>query len=186
MYIRNSNRYNKPLKIIHPGEYYVTDRDEMIGTLLGSCVSVCLLDEANGVGGMNHFMLPGRISSVDIFSDRSARYGITAINQLIMSMTEAGASKKNMIAKIFGGGHVLDITGSTESIPLDNIRVARVMMEFEDISIVTSDVGENYTRKILMDVKSGRVYLKKSARQEVIDNVVREEQAFARRKFHEG
>ena len=43
---------------ILPGQYYVTARDLMIVTVLGSCVSACIRDRSTGFGGMNHFMLP--------------------------------------------------------------------------------------------------------------------------------
>lgn len=41
-----------------PGDYYVTNQDEMLTTVLGSCVAACIRDVVTGVGGMNHFMLP--------------------------------------------------------------------------------------------------------------------------------
>jgi len=186
MYIRQSKKYNKEIRIIHPGEFYVSNEDEIIGTLLGSCVALCLHDRQNGVAGMNHFMLPGRISEKDIFADRSARYGITAINQLLSAVESRGGLKKNIVAKIFGGGHVLESMGQSETIPLDNIRIARIMMEIDDIPIATSDVGETYTRKLLMDVKSGKVYLKKTTRKDVLDNVIKSEEEFKERKFHHG
>ena len=59
MYIRQSIKFGKDVKIIHPGEYYVSSENELIGTLLGSCVAVCLIDTEKGMAGMNHFMLPG-------------------------------------------------------------------------------------------------------------------------------
>ena len=43
---------------ILPGEYYCTERDMVIVTVLGSCVSACIRDVKSGIGGMNHFMLP--------------------------------------------------------------------------------------------------------------------------------
>ena len=43
---------------ILPGEYYVTQEDELITTVLGSCISACIRDKESGMGGMNHFMLP--------------------------------------------------------------------------------------------------------------------------------
>jgi len=186
MYERHSLKYNKSIKIIHPGEFFASNEDELIGTLLGSCVALCLHDGKNGVAGMNHFMLPGRISSSDIFSDRSARYGITAVNKLLAAVQNFGAVKANLTAKIFGGGHVLDFMGNSGSIPMDNIRVARVMMEMEDIEIVTSDVGDNFTRKLMMDVRSGKVYLKKSTKVEVFENIMQREQEFVQRRFHGG
>jgi chemotaxis protein CheD len=43
---------------ISPGEYYYTDKEMVIVTVLGSCVSACIRDSVTGIGGMNHFMLP--------------------------------------------------------------------------------------------------------------------------------
>ena len=40
------------------GERYVTDRDEELTTVLGSCVAICVRDRVTGVGGMNHLLLP--------------------------------------------------------------------------------------------------------------------------------
>jgi chemotaxis protein CheD len=125
---------------------------------------VVLHDPVNKIGGMNHFMLPGRISTNDIFSDDNARYGITAINTIVAEVVKKGASRKNLTAKIFGGGNIikfLNMSGKKSLIPSDNVRVARLFMEIEDIPIVASDVGDNYTRKIIFDVDSGKVYLRK-------------------------
>lgn len=57
------NRYFDPhfqvdtAKIL-PGEYYATNKDMALVTVLGSCVSACIRDRDSGIGGMNHFMLP--------------------------------------------------------------------------------------------------------------------------------
>ena len=43
---------------VFPGEFYVTKQpDEVLVTVLGSCVSACIRDPVVGIGGMNHFML---------------------------------------------------------------------------------------------------------------------------------
>ncbi len=167
MYVRKSIKYNKDINIIQPGEYYVSGEDEMISTLLGSCVAVCLHDPENGLSGMNHFMLPGRISEADIFADRSAKYGITAINDLLHHILEIGAVKSNLKAKLFGGGHITAINKVSHTIPTDNIRLAKILIEMEDIPIVEIDVGDVYTRKVFMDVKTGAVFLKKTRRADV-------------------
>jgi chemotaxis receptor (MCP) glutamine deamidase CheD len=43
---------------INPGGHYVTSGNELLVTVLGSCVAACIRDPVAGVGGMNHFMLP--------------------------------------------------------------------------------------------------------------------------------
>jgi hypothetical protein len=60
---REPNRYFDPhlrcdsVKLL-PGEYYVTNREIALVTVLGSCVAACIRDRKEGIGGMNHFMLP--------------------------------------------------------------------------------------------------------------------------------
>ncbi len=168
MYIRNSHKFGKEIKIINAGEYYVSRTDELIGTLLGSCVAVCLYDNVNMISGMNHFMLPGKISKVDIFQDRSAKYGIIAIRELVTAMKKNGAKQKNLSAKIFGGGNVMEIERKVHTIPEDNVRLANILLEIEDIPIVETDTKGPYTRKLLMDVISGKVYLKKTRNREIL------------------
>lgn len=186
MYIRHSAKFDKDIKIIHPGEYYVSGQDELIGTLLGSCVAVCLIDMKKSVCGMNHFMLPGKITRSDIMSDRKAKYGITAINHLLTSMHEHGCRNDNLVAKIFGGGRVLDSAMGSHSIPEDNIRLANVMLELEDIPIVESDVGGNYTRKLLLEIHSGKVFLKKSTRKDFLEVIAKQEKEYLKRGFLNG
>ncbi len=184
MYIRHSGKFRKTIKIIHPGEFYVSDEDEIIGTLLGSCIAVCLHDKQNIISGMNHFMLPGRISGSDIFNDKSAKYGITAINILIEKMEKLGGLKENFEAKIFGGGHVMYTDRNYVTIPSDNIKLARVMMEIEDIPIVQSDVGDKFTRKLLMEVLSGKVFIKRTTREDVLNTVSQRDYTFAKKSFN--
>jgi len=186
MYIRHSAKYGKGIKIIHPGEYYVSVEDELIGTLLGSCVALCLFDRKKSIAGMNHFMLPGRITSQDILTDRTARYGITAINELLNTMYSIGAQKENLDAKIFGGGHVIETEHQISTIPLDNIRVAMIMMEVEDIPITHTDVGSNFTRKVLLDVVTGKAFLKKSTRTDVLREIAKRDNEYVERSFKHG
>ncbi|WP_198243342.1 hypothetical protein [methane-oxidizing endosymbiont of Gigantopelta aegis] len=63
-----------------PGDFYVTRENEMITTVLGSCISACIRDIETGVGGMNHFMLPQTGSAklpiqTDPVISQALRYG---------------------------------------------------------------------------------------------------------------
>ena len=78
---------------------------------------------------------------------------------------------------------MIDVENRSSTIPMDNIRLAKVMMEMEDIPVLKTDVGGNFTRKLLMDATNGKVYLKKTTREDVLMTVVTREKEFARRKF---
>jgi chemotaxis protein CheD len=88
---------------VQPGEFYATDRDEPIVTVLGSCVAACLRDRESGIGGMNHFMLPTSGSDVGGPASASARYGVNAMELLINELIRLGARRRNLEAKVFGG-----------------------------------------------------------------------------------
>ena len=179
MYSTSSIKYKKEVTVIQPGDFYASGDDKIISTLLGSCVAVCLYDTVNCISGMNHFMLPGRINKSDILDDESAKFGTIAIRNLLIHLYKIGARKEHLIAKIFGGGHIIDNIIEKKGIPFDNIRLAKLYMEIEDIPIVDIDVGDIYTRKIFMDVRSGKVFLKKITKAEVINQIAKRDLKFA-------
>lgn len=164
------HKLGKNLTIIYPGEYYVTDGDELIGTLLGSCVAVCLHDNVKKIGAMNHFMLPGKINEREIPDNDYTRYGLASMNTIINEMLRKGAAREHLTARVFGGGNIIKSLSSPERpsmISSDNVRMAKLMLEMEDIPIVGMDVGSDYTRKIIFDVDTGRVYLRKIRGKEI-------------------
>ncbi|HLS81169.1 MAG TPA: hypothetical protein VK025_07185, partial [Steroidobacter sp.] len=90
-----------------PGDYYVTCDDEVLDTVLGSCVSACIRNPRLKIGGMNHFMLP-RPSGCDgdtweSVAGRATRYGSASMEQLINRILKAGGARSDLEVKIFGG-----------------------------------------------------------------------------------
>ena len=161
------NRYwdGKHKKIaakILPGEFYVTKNDEVIVTLLGSCISVCVYDRRLKLGGMNHFMLPVTGNSVChdsiLLNGEAGRYGNYAMEHMINEMLKQGADKKHLEFKVFGGGKVLK---NATSIGDSNIEFVFDYMKKENYVIQSSNVGDIYPRKILFYVNTGDVFMKK-------------------------
>lgn len=155
-----SAKYNLPIQFLNPGEYYATNRPEILGTVLGSCISVCLIDEHNQVGGMNHFMLPGCISTQEILISEIGRYGLYAMELLIGEIIKKGGNRKTLKGKCFGGGHTLNFRLSDGDIPEANIRFIRKYFELEQIPLTNEDLGGSLGRKIYFFVPEGRVLLK--------------------------
>jgi chemotaxis protein CheD len=148
---------------ILPGEYYVTTQDEIIVTVLGSCISACIRDVVFGIGGMNHFMLP--VSKDEMSSHRgpafntaSTRYGNYAMEALINSILKNGGSKEHLEVKIFGGGRILE---QMTNIGAMNIRFVKEFIKLEQLKLVSEDVGDIFPRKVYYYPLSGRVRLKK-------------------------
>jgi chemotaxis protein CheD len=145
---------------ILPGEYYATVKDMMIVTVLGSCVAACIRDTQNGIGGMNHFMLPDGGTKENNPSSMSARYGTYAMEILINQITKMGARRQFLEAKVFGGGNVLG--GMTiANVGERNATFVLDYLKDEEIKVVAQDLIDIYPRKVYYFPKTGKVMVRK-------------------------
>lgn len=163
---------------ISPGEYYYTDQDMLIVTVLGSCVSACIRDSITGIGGMNHFMLPDSATAdKDNPVSESMRYGTYAMEVLINQLLRNGARRENLEAKIFGGGNVLK-SFTTTNVGDRNAVFVRKFLKDERIRVTGEDLLDIYPRKVYYFPKTGRVLVKK-LKQMHNDTLVKREEAYA-------
>ncbi len=152
-----------PRIVIDPGESYVTRKDEIISTLLGSCVAACLYDPVNQVIGMNHFLLaqqhPAHNSA--LLSTEGGRYGIHAMELLINQMLKQGAQRLHLKAKAFGGGDVLNHhSHGRASIGAINCEFIKTFLKTEHIPLVASGLGGDIGRNIFFLASDFSVYVK--------------------------
>jgi len=144
---------------IYIGGVFASRERAVVKTLLGSCIAACLWDPQSGVGGMNHFMLPGS-GNADSDSD-PPRFGVHAMELLIGKIQRLGGDRRTVQAKIFGGGHVLQIAGSAVDVPTQNIQFIRQFMTCEGIPVVAQDLGGTAARQVVFHTDSGRVLVKR-------------------------
>ncbi|OED34403.1 hypothetical protein AB833_32200 [Chromatiales bacterium (ex Bugula neritina AB1)] len=142
---------------ILPGDCYVSSRDELLSTVLGSCISVCLYDPVARLGGMNHYLLPEGDKRIAGTAD-AARYGNFAMNELIATLVELGARKSGLEAKVFGGGAMFT---SEQDVGQRNIKFADEYLKNEHIEVVGRDVGLPFSRKIRFSPVTGKVMVKR-------------------------
>ena len=145
---------------ILPGEFYVTNRDMLIVTVLGSCVSACIRDRSLGIGGMNHFMLPENQRDGDNPLSVSTRYGTHAMEMLINQLLKLGSQRRHLEAKVFGGGAVLR-GFTTTHVGQRNASFVRQYLAMEGIPILAEDLLDLHPRKVYFFPRTGRVLVKK-------------------------
>ncbi|MGI3901827.1 MAG: chemoreceptor glutamine deamidase CheD [Janthinobacterium lividum] len=133
------------------GEQRVSDDpNEVLATLLGSCVAACLHDPVARVGGMNHFLLPG-----DSGSERghSERFGVHAMELLVNALLVRGASRVRLEAKLFGGASTMQ--GLTDIGSL-NAAFAVGFLKRENIRVTSDCLGGTRGRRIQFWPVTGR------------------------------
>ncbi|WP_334058514.1 chemoreceptor glutamine deamidase CheD [Alteromonas sp. S005] len=146
-----------------PGQYFVTSKDKMLVTVLGSCVAACLFDPITGAGGMNHFMLPTVNKSAGEFvqiQGMAAKYGVHAMEILINELVKVGAKKNRLQAKVFGGGKVVPSFVQND-VGRFNAEFVTQFLETEGIPILASDLCDVYARKVYFFPRSGHVMMKR-------------------------
>ncbi len=134
------------------------DRNDILRTILGSCVGICLYDSENRIGGLAHIMLPVRKSE----SSSEKKYADTAIPLLMKEMEEKGASRAGIFAKIIGGATMFNLSENSmmSEIGKNNIKKVREILQENNISIVAEDIGGDYGRTIDFYVENGEVKIK--------------------------
>lgn len=160
-------RFDTDAAKILPGGYLATGDPMMLVTVLGSCVAACLWDDVAGVGGMNHFMLPGENDG------GCARYGAHAMEVLINDLIGRGARRNGLRAKVFGGAAV--IRGMTVTHVGDhNAAFVRDYLATEHIPIVAADLGDACPRRVHFFPTTGRALVRRLPLVEARDAVTAE------------
>jgi chemotaxis protein CheD len=165
---------------VHQGDCLVSsDSDLTYSTVLGSCISACVRDQAARVGGMNHFLLAEQSGSAKDRYGASARYGAFAMEQLINQVLSRGSGRKsNLEIKVFGGGL---INAALADVGAKNIEFVREFLANEGYVLDKEDLGGNYARRVMFKPHSGRAFVKRLD-SVAGDNVAREELVIAGRR----
>lgn len=163
----NVRRYRDPssgnvIAKLLPGDFYVTREDEVLDTVLGSCVSACIRNPKTGIGGMNHFMLPhprngNSADSWGSVASSATRYGSASMEQLINRILNAGGTRADLEVKIFGGARVL---AATTDVGQHNVEFVRAFIKQEGLKVSSEDVGNVTPRHIQYFPLSGKVRVK--------------------------
>ena len=140
------------------GEYKVSaDPKVVFSTLLGSCVGACIRDPIAAVGGMNHFLLPGKDSQ------EGMQYGAFAMEVLINALLKAGARRERIEAKLFGGARMLQ--GLTD-IGEQNAEFAKRFLSDEGITYLGGSLGGDEARRVMFWPGTGVARQQRLAHQE--------------------
>lgn len=142
-----------------PGQLFVAVAPTRFVTVLGSCVSVCLYDSDRGIGGLNHFLLPGQPGGSQ--EEEPQRWGVTAIAALVEALLDAGARRAFLQAKVFGGAQI-----SAREVPAvlrigdRNVETAMAELRRHRIPVMNQSLGGSAGRKLIFDSHTGMAWAK--------------------------
>ena len=151
--------------MVLPGRHYVTTKpDEMIVTLLGSCVAACIRDPVAAIGGLNHFLLPesenGHWGNT---VDAAMRYGNHAMETLINDIIKFGGQRSRLEFKVFGGAQVIEGV-SAQSVGQKNVEFVQGYLRNEGYDIAAEHLGGIAPRRIQYFPMTGKVQMRQLQR----------------------
>jgi chemotaxis protein CheD len=163
MRVYRDNDISKMVYDIVSGEIYTTkDKDSVIGTLLGSCVSVCFYDPVKSVIGMNHFVWPKPKDLAKITNPLS--YGDISCASVLERMMCLGTDIRDVRAKVFGGAK--QYQSNTYDPGQNNSEFILTYLREKGIPIVAMEVGGEFGRRIFFHSSKGEVWMKRIIRAE--------------------
>lgn len=151
-------------KLINVGiaDIQITSSPNVLRTILGSCIGICLYDEEKKVAGVAHIMLPARKDE----KSSPKKYADTAIPMMIEMMVEEGALINKISAKIIGGATMFKLPDGSKmgEIGKNNAAKVREVLNKNKIKIVSEDVGGDFGRTIDFYAENGEVKVKSLGR----------------------
>ncbi|CBL44940.1 Chemotaxis protein [gamma proteobacterium HdN1] len=163
---------------LFPGEWAI-ETQRPISTLLGSCVGVCLYDPKAKIGGLNHFMLP-KPTPRKLAALGEMLFGEDAMNALTNGLLSKGAERKRLVAKAFGGGNMMPALHL--SIGDQNAAFAIRWLETARISLLASDLGGPWARKVVFNPLNGDTFCRRISNSESrLAEVLKRQEAYEKK-----
>lgn len=149
-------------KYLGIGEWYFATHPARIRTLLGSCVSVTLWHPRLRIGGMCHYMLPGRQGG-KTGQPLDGRYADEAMMMFDQAFTRHGTRAGDYIAKVFGGGNMFATTNKPLRQSMDigqrNIETVHQLLKQRGIPVIAEHLGGDGHRRLIFDIHSGDAWI---------------------------
>ncbi|PYY83112.1 chemotaxis protein CheD [Pseudomonas sp. TKO26] len=146
--------------ILTPGQVSFATRPTRLRTLLGSCVAVTFWHPQRQIGGMCHFMLPGRLRS---HQSLDGRYADEALELLLHHAHINGTQAEDYQVKLFGGGRMfpqLKPLLPSRDVASLNIQAALTLVERHHLHLAAQDMGSTGYRTIMFDLWNGNVWVR--------------------------
>ena len=135
--------------------------DVLVTYSLGSCIGVCLYDQATHIGGMLHYQLPSSKMDADRARRSPLMFADTGMALLLKKLVSMGASKKRMDVRLAGGAAMA--TGPQGfDIGKRNYLAIRKVLWSNGMFINAEDVGGSTARNLYLDVADGTVTVRSS------------------------
>ena len=157
---------------LKPGEAVISNRAEIVSTVLGSCISITMFSLRQKMGAICHNLLP-KCKEKSVCNDNcheAFRYVECTIRRMLDEFISRGINQNEIEVKIFGGADMFKLTAvkkSSVTVGRQNIDTALKILGDFGLKIAASDTGGTHGRKIVFCTQTGTVLLKRLEKAEL-------------------
>lgn len=131
--------------------------DVLVTVGLGSCVAILLYDAEARVGGLAHVLLPS--PALARHDGNPAKFPQSAVPRLLELMTEGGARRERITARLAGGASMFAALAPPGTVQMGerNLTAARQALNNHGVPLVGEAVGGDFGRTVRLRVLDGQV-----------------------------
>lgn len=153
-----------PVRWLLPREFIVTDAEMIVGTVLGSCVAVCLWRDDPPIAAVCHCVLPTRVPTRQ--TDVMGAYVDETLRHILERVQVPGERPRRLTARVIGGAAMRLHNGGGqvwETVGAANITAARRLLAAARVPVVREIVGGSEGRRIRFHTATGEVMVQSTA-----------------------
>lgn len=145
------------------GQIMLVRSPDIISSVLGSCIGVCLHHGPSGVGALAHVVLPARQER----PGPPGKFADTAVPAMLEMLTKAQVPTHKLTARIaggasmFAGGGPLQVGEQNAAAVIESLKSAR-------IRLVGSHLGGTKGRRVLLHGETGQIIVEIVGQEPVI------------------
>lgn len=142
----------------------------ILRTFVGSCVAICIYDEAKKIGGMAHVMLPKNNTGKSTKGTKQeGKFADDAIDIIIEKLNNISSDLK-LQAKIAGGAKIFSHESETGSLNIGNKNIIgiRLILQEKKIPLVSQLVGARNGRWVTFHCGVQRIIVKETGVEKII------------------
>lgn len=133
------------VRILHPGDVVLAERNVRLETLLGSCVAIILTDRNRTIGAMCHFVHWRPAKDTD---ENPCVYGDAALDTLYQLVSQRGFNPQLCEAYVYGGGNMFPQMMTEDHIGRLNAKWSIERLNADGVRVISHDLGGNVYRRL--------------------------------------
>ncbi|MGK0289246.1 MAG: chemotaxis protein CheD [bacterium] len=168
-----AQKQNLPYVYLKPAEAYISGGEQsIVGTILGSCVSITVFHRKKMIGGIFHALLPRKNkvkqfqvpTLYDLQEDDILKYVDTSFLYLLREFEKLQCPREELEIKLFGGADMFSVPDETKTVGRQNIELATDLLNRLGFKVLASDTGGKNGRKLYFYTHTGEVLLQRIKR----------------------